>query len=64
MHETLGTASSSDAIDGIPRVICRFGKVTCNITIILMSFHSLPVACEPKNNARQNGATNVHFETH
>lgn len=30
-HETLGTASSPDATDGIPRVTCRFGKVVCNI---------------------------------
>jgi len=33
MHETLGTASSPNATDGIPRVICRFGKVVCNITL-------------------------------
>lgn len=46
MHETLGTTSSPDTIDGVPRVICRFGKVICNITIILMSFHSLPIACD------------------
>lgn len=30
-HETLGTASSPDATDGVPRVTCRFGKVVCNI---------------------------------
>lgn len=64
VHETLGTSSSPDSIDGVPRVICRFGKVVCNIIIILMSFHSLPIACELKNNTGQNGAANVHFETH
>lgn len=30
MHETLGTASSPDTTDGVPRVICRFGKVVYN----------------------------------
>lgn len=34
-HETLGTASSPDATDGVPRVTCRFGKVVCNIISFL-----------------------------
>lgn len=37
MHETLGTASSPDATDGVPRVTCRFGKVICNI---------VPLSCQ------------------
>lgn len=68
MHETLGTANSSDTADGVPRVTCRFGKVVCNIilyrfSVTLMSLHSLPIACDRRTIPGPCGAVNVYFRT-
>lgn len=44
LHETLGTASSPDTTDGIPRVICRFGKVEfvkVSLTVIMQTENHL-----------------------
>ncbi|KAI4494944.1 hypothetical protein M0804_001145 [Polistes exclamans] len=49
-YTTVGTPTSPDTTDGVPRVSCRFGKVVCNIasfllsTLLVMSLHSLPSA--------------------
>lgn len=65
MHETLGTPTSPDTTDGVPRVICRFGKVVYNIasfslsTLLVMSLHSLPSACI-QGTLQGHGATIVH----
>lgn len=67
MHETVGTATSPDATNGIPRVTCRFGKVIYNVVAyrfnVLISLHSLPIAYD-RRTTQSRGAVNTYISKH